>query len=188
MEDRVGRDGEAKAWDRMSTPASAKSYYLRVLKPAAEKQNSMRNQREMHTMAVVLDHLALGRRSQAADVCAQRLKALELASETGSWQRAQYLELVEAEGPGLIDKEEEFMVTKEVELNQRIRGKGADRAYDPTYEPSWRPLDDGRDNHYKGKDHHYKGKDTYKGKDNHSNYKGKEGKGQGHAGPGRGRG
>ena len=52
----------------------------------------------------------------------------------------------------LIDKEEEYMVTKEVELNQRIRGKGPDRAYDPTYEPSWRPLDDGKDNHYKGKD------------------------------------
>eukprot|EP00959_Pyramimonas_sp_CCMP1952_P196181 4101617-Pyramimonas_sp.AAC.1 len=73
----------------------------------------MRNQREMHTMAVILDHLALGRVNQAADVCAQRLKALEMASETGTWQKAQHLELVEAEGPGLTEKEEEFMVTKE---------------------------------------------------------------------------
>ena len=71
----------------------------------------------MHTIAVILDHLALGRTRSAADVCAQRLKALELASTSGTWDRAQFIELVEAEGATLVDKEEEYIATREVELH-----------------------------------------------------------------------
>ena len=137
MEDRVGRDGEAKAWDKDSTPASAKSYFLRVMKPNGEKSASIRNVREMHTLAVIMDHLALGRTRAAADVCAQRLKALELASTTGSWERAQYIELVEPEGATLVDKEEEFIATKEVELNRRLHGRGG---WQP-YEQNWKQHD-----------------------------------------------
>ena len=32
MEDRVGRDGEALAWDKLATPPAAKSYYLKFIK------------------------------------------------------------------------------------------------------------------------------------------------------------
>ena len=114
--------------------------------------------RLMHTMSVILDHLALGRGSAAADVCAQRLKALELATVTGSWEKAQYVEIVETEGPTLIGKAEEFMVTKEVELHQRLRGRGADR----TYEHYWKQPDGGKG----------KSKDKGKGKENGGKGKG----------------
>ena len=157
MEDRVGRDGEAHAWDKDSTPASAKSYFLRVMKPSGS-QTSIRNIREMHTLAVVLDHLALGRTRAAADVCAQRLKALEMAALTGSWERAQYIELVEQEGATLVDKEEEFIATKEVELHRRLHGHGGS----PNSASAWRQDD------AKGK-----GKDKGKYQQVHAKGKGK---------------
>ena len=79
-QDKVG-EGEA-AWDVTDTPASAKSYYLRVLKMGAS-QGSMRNLREMTTLCTILDHFALGRTRQAADTIAQRFKAVEMACADG---------------------------------------------------------------------------------------------------------
>ena len=142
----MGRDGEAKRWDRCDTPASAKSYFLRVLRPATEKKGSLRDVREMHTLSVILDHLALGRSGAAADVAAQRLKALELASTSGSWEKAQYLEIVPPEGASLVNKEEEYLATKETELHQRLHG----RSKGSSFEPDW--------NSYGGKGKYGKGK------------------------------
>jgi len=128
----------------------------------------MRNVREMHTMSVILDHLALGRSKAAADVAAQRLKALELASTTGSWDKAQYLELVPQEGATLVNKEEDYRVTKETELHHRLhgppRGKGQYFEHDwPSYEEKGKKgyKDKGR---HKGKDGKGKGKDNWKGR------------------------
>ena len=118
MENRVGRDGEAAAWTKDATPASAKSYYLRVLK--LEPGGTKRNMREMHSLATALDHLALGRPRQAADLLMQRLKALELASNSGTWEKASFLELLDAEDATLVNKEEAFMVAKETELSHRL--------------------------------------------------------------------
>ena len=81
MQDKV-RGGEA-AWDVTDTPASAKSYYLRMLEMGAA-QGSMRSLREMTTLCTILDHLALGRTRQAADTVAQRLKAVEMACADGT--------------------------------------------------------------------------------------------------------
>ena len=167
MEDSVGRDGEATHWGKSDTPASAKSYYLRVLRPATEKV-SLRNLREMHTMAVVLDHLALGRSKAAADVAAQRLKALELASTTGSWDKAQYLELVPQEGATLVNKEEEYLATKETELYQRLHGPH--RGKGKPSEHGWQNYDDKKKGDgsskgkHKNKDSKGRGKDGPKGK------------------------
>ena len=158
MENSVGRDGEAGSWDKNDAPASAKSYFIRVLRPATEKTSSLRNVREMHTLAVILDHFALGRTRAEADVAAQRLKALELASTTGSWDKAQYLELVPQEGASLVNKDEEYLTTKETELHQRLHGRGRGGSY----ENDWSSYAD----RSKG------GKDKDKGKD-----KGKKGKG-----------
>ena len=91
-----------------STPAADKSYYLRVLK--VNTNTSVRNMREMHTIAVVLDHVALGRYRSAADVLMQRFKAVEMASTTGSWEMAQYLELLETEVATLVSKDEETRI------------------------------------------------------------------------------
>ena len=54
--------------------------------------------REVHTVSTSLEHLANDRTGQAADVCAQHLKALELSATEGNWEKAQHLELVEPEG------------------------------------------------------------------------------------------
>ncbi|CAK0851598.1 unnamed protein product, partial [Prorocentrum cordatum] len=167
MEDRVGRDGEALAWGADEVPASAKSYYLRVLKQGLEKDTSLRNLREMHTVCVALDHLALGRTRTAADVLAQRLKALGLASTHGTWEKAQPLELVDPEGATLVDKEEELEAVREVALERRLGGKGAW----PTYgSDSWKSgahstkgkgkQDPWAASKSKGKGHNSKGKSS----------------------------
>lgn len=128
MEDRVGRDGEAGSWDPMSMPASAKSYYLRVLRP---DNPSKRNMREIHTLCTAIDHIAQGRKFQAGDVLIQRLKALELAQHTGNWERASFLELVESDAVPLVGKEEEFMAAKESEFLKRIHKS------DPHHQDLW---------------------------------------------------
>ena len=122
MEDRVGRDGEAAMWDKEAAPASARSYYLRVLltKYTDMKQ---RNSREMFTLSVLLDHLARGRTRRAADLAAQRLKAIERSMrDKGSWEAAQYLELLPTEGDSMLEKEEELVIARERELNRRLAG------------------------------------------------------------------
>ena len=171
MEDTVGRDGEARSWDKDDVPASAKSYFIHVLRPTTEKTSSLRDVREMHTLAVILDHLALGRSGAAADVVAQRLKALELASTSGSWEKAQYLEIVPPEGASLVNKEEEYLATKETELHQRLHG----RSKGSSFEPDW--------NNYGGKTKNGKGKN----KDKDRKGKGQErAKDQGASAPSRG--
>ena len=95
MSDRVCREGEAASWGRYDTPAVAKGYYLRVLRPSSG--GSLRNQREMHTLCVALDHLGQGRPSFAADLLTRRLMAVEMANRDGNWDRAQFLELIESE-------------------------------------------------------------------------------------------
>ena len=117
MQDKVG-EGEA-AWDVTDTPASAKSYYLRVLKMGAA-QGSMRNLREMTTLCTILDHLALGRTRQAADTVAQRLKAVEMASADGHWERAQHLELAPPDQTPLTSKSEEYLVAQELKLKAKV--------------------------------------------------------------------
>ena len=131
MENRVGRERQAGSWDSLSTPAAAKSYYLRVLK--LDSGNSRRNLRVMHTMAAALDHLALGRPRQAADILMQRLKVLELASATGSWECATFSELFDAEEATLADTEESFMVAKESELAMKLSVRGSPSGRNPSW-------------------------------------------------------
>ena len=116
-QDKVG-EGEA-AWDVTDTPASAKSYYLRVLKMGVA-QGSMRNLREMTTLCTILDHLALGRTRQAADTVAQRLKAVEMACADGHWERAQHLELAPPDATPLTSKSEEYLVAQGLKLKAKV--------------------------------------------------------------------
>ena len=46
------------------------------------------NQRELHTLAEVLDRLAAGETGRAADLFAQRFKAVKLSLHDGDWSRA----------------------------------------------------------------------------------------------------
>ena len=175
MEDRVGRDGEAKNWSPMALPAAAKSYFLRVLKA---ENGTKRNLRELQTICAVIDHIAQKRYMEAGDVLMQRLKALELAMHSGNWERASFLELIESEGAPLVGKEEEFMIAKESEFHKRIhRGDPHASVAWPALYPSggndWQPSGKGAPWGQKGKEQWKKGKEKGKGKD-----KGKKGKGK----------
>lgn len=119
MEDRTGRDGEAGSWGRYQTPAAAKAYYLRVIKPALGS-GSIRSQQELHTLATALDHCAQGRFREAADVLAARLTAVEFASSAGNWDRAKYMEIVEPDGLTLAGRETQLMATREAERAARL--------------------------------------------------------------------
>ena len=119
MKKQVGEDGE-KLEKTSTAPAVAKQYDLRVLKHiAGAKGYSVRNQREMTTLCVMLDHLALGRYQRAADVAAARLKSVERANREGHFVHAQYLELVEVNPEGLTSVDENLLVRNESAQSQK---------------------------------------------------------------------
>ena len=165
MKSVVGEDGE-KLEKSGSAPAVAKQYDLRVLKhQQGYGAASVRNQRELTTLCVVLDHLALGRYKQAADVAAARLKSVESANRDGNWQDAQFLEMIPVNPEGLTTADEKLLMNNESNLNRKEwrssgddwqsysnKGKG-DAAH------SWIPHPKG-----KGKKEGGKGKKGEKGK------------------------
>ena len=127
------------------TPPVATNWTLTMMAP---KQPPIRLLREMRTLAMALDEIAAGRYQYAADVLAQRLKALELFQSDGGWNRAQYLELLDAEGPSLLGRDEAVMASKEWAGELRMRrlqtkggGKG-DPKGDPKRDPKGDPKGD----------------------------------------------
>ena len=101
----------------------AVNYFLTILAPSLKDRWTARTQREMRVGAEILDCLAAGKGSQAADIQAQRLKALEQSvQDANSWKKAKFLELV-AEDTGMTDKGEEHMMSKELELEEKFKGK-----------------------------------------------------------------
>ena len=109
MQDAVGFEGLRPKRETEALPASAKAYFLCVIKTDPEMQNT-RNLREMHFLGAMLDHLALGKTKIAADLIAQRLKAVEMATTGGSWDRARFLELLPAIAETLTAKEVQEVV------------------------------------------------------------------------------
>ena len=123
MEDSVTRDGEAKdpASGELRTPAVAKSYLLRVITPRFPLMN-LRALREMKTLTAVLDYLAQAKVGQAADVVSQRLKAIEKSlSDAGSWERAQFLELIEPGQSTMLTDGEERQANKDFKAAKELR-------------------------------------------------------------------
>ena len=119
MKKQVGEDGE-KLEKTNTAPAVAKQYDHRVLKHlAGPKGYNVRNQREMTTLCVMLDHLALGRYQRASDVAAARLKSVERANREGHFGNAQFLELVEVNPEGLTSVDEKLLVRNESTQSQK---------------------------------------------------------------------
>ena len=88
MHNLVGEDGETSEKDG-PPPACAKQYDLRVLKHQAGPQGiNQRNQRELTTLCVLMDHLVKGRTKEAADVIAGRTKSVERANQDGNFRSA----------------------------------------------------------------------------------------------------
>ena len=109
---------------RNEVSASAMAFFLTILIPTHGHNMTMRTQRELRTLCSVLDLLAGQTPEMAADIVAQRIKAVELAMTDGDWNRAQHLELIAPEGASLIEKDEAWMLTKEAEVDLKLRGKG----------------------------------------------------------------
>ena len=73
--------GESKSL----TPAVAQNHLLTVLLPSLGEKAGVRTRRELKTLTKILDSLARGDPAGAADVVAQRVKALERASHEAHW-------------------------------------------------------------------------------------------------------
>ncbi|CAE6967009.1 unnamed protein product [Symbiodinium sp. CCMP2592] len=127
MQSLVGKEGGpiSNMTYANKTPPVAMNFVLTVLAP---RQMPVRTLREMKTLAAALDQIAAGRSHSAADLLAQRLKALELSQTDSTWNRAQFIELVEPEGPALLEREEAVLASKEWASELRMKklqgGKG----------------------------------------------------------------
>lgn len=99
MEDTIGRDEDRERWGNQ-TPSSAKAYYAQVLK--AENAGAVTNLREMLTLTPALDHLARGRVVEAADLMAQRFKAVVVATNANYWKPVTFLALIPSAPDELI--------------------------------------------------------------------------------------
>ena len=166
MKSVVGEDGE-QVKKTGAAPAVAKQFDLRVLKHQMGPSGVpvYRNQRELSTLCVILDHLALGRYRQAADVAAARLKSVEGANRGGHFHQSSFLELIPVNTEGLTTVDEKVLVRNESLLNQKSSPSSGDgwQSYgkgDKSHQPySWIPQGKG-----KGKKEGDKGKKGAKGK------------------------
>ena len=120
MAEGVSKEGGA-AEGQKRAPAVATAYYLGILVPTHAGKAGLRTMRELRCWCRLLDLLAKSQTGAAADLAAQRVKALERSIVDGGWTRAQHLELLEPEGATLLDKSEDLMLAKEAELEARIK-------------------------------------------------------------------
>jgi hypothetical protein len=111
------------------TPVVAMHHIITVLLPSLGQKAGLRSTRELKTLGGILDHLAAGAPSKAADVVCQRIKAVERATHESHWGAAQFLELLPPENSLLLERDEELFLTKEYLLDQKLRqyDRGNDR-------------------------------------------------------------
>ena len=103
------------------TPPAATHYLQTMMLPQMGGKMNLRTLRELKTLCTALDTLAVSRPAQAADVLAQRIKALERATSEGHWSSAQFLELISPESAGLLERDELVHLTKEYLLDQKLK-------------------------------------------------------------------
>jgi hypothetical protein len=103
-----------------STLRSRFAVYLNtVMIPSAQSPYTMRMLREMRTLAAALDHLSKGEVLEAADILAQRFKALEASHEDQAWDRATLAEVVPEQG-GLITEEERYRMSQQAAFEKKL--------------------------------------------------------------------
>lgn len=118
MADVVGENHGDGVWKSRDTPAAARSYYLRVVKPELGT-SAVRNGREIKTLCYALDKMALGNYAQASDILTQRLKSIHMALQDGHWQRADQVELVPSSQIAMSSLLEEDMANQECRCHLR---------------------------------------------------------------------
>ena len=122
-----------QACQKISRPPPRRATSWRWLSLHRDRLNpaSMWVQREMRTVAKSLDLVAMGEPQRAADVLAQRLKALELMLSMLSDQA--HIELLPAEGATLVEPDESWVATREHVFENKLRqwkGKGVGKEAD----------------------------------------------------------
>jgi hypothetical protein len=90
-----GSDYSSKGQDTLT--ADVTRYLTTVIQPSRGTSLSLRNERELRTLAESMDCLLRGQVGQAGDILMQRFKAVEAASGAeGSWALAARYELIPA--------------------------------------------------------------------------------------------
>ena len=102
-------------------PAVSTSYLLTILIPEYKQKLGLRQIRELRTLCRTLDLIVEGADRQAADLVAQRIKAIELSLSEESWVRAQHLVLIPKEGANLLESAESLAAAKQVTLEAKVR-------------------------------------------------------------------
>ena len=109
--DRVWRgDRDKIAFQGRKDSGSWPPCILAVMVPALQSKCTQRTQRELKVKTTLLDLLAESKGTEAADVLAQRVKALEKsARDNKQWRWAKHLdlELVEGDDTTLVDQGED---------------------------------------------------------------------------------
>ena len=106
---------------RADPPAAAMRYYYNIMMNTHASMG-LRNSREAKTLCRALDLAADRRYGALADLLAQRLKSIEKAVADGNWNRAQWFELLPPEGTTMLERDEDYMVTREEQLERRLKG------------------------------------------------------------------
>ena len=102
-------------------PPLFRSYAMRL-----DMRTNLRSRREVDTVAMVLDLLVQRKVGEAADILVQRLKALEQAHTEGTWERAQWHELLAPTNASRASREDlagaarESMTEKKMQTRDRF--------------------------------------------------------------------
>ena len=98
-------------------------YYNLVIEPVHQGTSSVRNLRELRTLATALDMLIEGQQVRAMDLLVQRFKALELAmQEGGVWTVAQHLELLPTLKGTVVQEDERELALKQERRSSKLKG------------------------------------------------------------------
>ena len=95
----------AERRSKRKMPVVGKAFHRVLLR--SHPYMGKRNQQELLTLLTTLDHLAGGRWQKAADIIAQRVKALEKhMQDDPTFAQARFLELVDADSTSLVSPDE----------------------------------------------------------------------------------
>ena len=89
----VGRQG-ASPQEKQQLAALFTPYLRSVLVPSLAEKPTLRNGRELETLAATLDALVEGDLEKVGDLLASRFKAVEAATQEGNWNMAKHFELL----------------------------------------------------------------------------------------------
>ena len=98
-------------------------YLTSVLLPSLSNP-SLRNTRELQTLAMGLDALMEGRLAEAADIFAQRFKAVETATQDGNWDVGKHFEMIPEARVSTVTKRERDKAVADERADVRSRRTG----------------------------------------------------------------